>query len=76
MKVDSTGAGNALVEQLYKNDVKFKRLYDRHSELDGQVDKAQSGRFVVNAEELGNLKKEKLQLKDEIEKILGLHKSA
>lgn len=69
MKTDNPD-DDSLVNGLYESDPKFRMLYDKHSELDKKVNKAQNDRLLAESGELAKLKKEKLRIRDEMEKIL------
>jgi uncharacterized protein YdcH (DUF465 family) len=64
-----------LITQLKTSDLHFRHLFDQHNELDqkirnleGHVDHAHA-----RPEEIENLKKHKLQLKDQLHQILRSH---
>ena len=61
---------DGLVSELYEHDAQFRLLYDKHSELDKKINKAKNDRLLAESGELGKLKKEKLRIKDELEKML------
>lgn len=58
------------VDQLLRNDAGFKRLYDKHSRLNSQVDQATSGDLPMTQFELETLKKEKLMLRDRMQAMI------
>jgi len=59
-----------LITQLKHSDMHFTRLFDRHNEIDQKVKNMESHIEAGTIEEIEHLKKEKLQLKDEIYAIL------
>lgn len=61
-----------IVASLLDEDEEFKRLYDKHEELKQKVKDANLGIQALDDYSLGNLKKEKLLLKDRMAtKIAG-----
>jgi uncharacterized protein len=60
----------AKVDQLLRNDNRFKRLYDKHSRLNTKVDQASAGAIPMTQFELETLKKEKLMLRDRMQAML------
>ncbi|MEX0950716.1 MAG: YdcH family protein [Gammaproteobacteria bacterium] len=56
----------AAVKSLLANHIEFKRLYDKHTQLNQQVDAVQRGVESMEDLELEMLKKEKLMLKDKM----------
>lgn len=65
-------------EELYKTNVDFKRARDRHQECEKELEDIQNRRFVTQKEQLHsrNLKKEKLILKDKMEKLIDAHSNS
>ena len=59
-----------LIGQLRQTDTHFKRLFDRHNEIDHLVKNIESGNASGSKEDLVRLKKEKLTLKDDIYKVI------
>jgi len=59
-----------LITQLKHSDMHFTRLFDRHNEIDQKVKNMEAHIEAGTSEEIEHLKKEKLQLKDEIYAIL------
>ena len=55
-----------LITQLKGNDAHFTRLFDKHNEMDQQIKNMESRLVQATAVEIETLKKEKLQLKDQI----------
>jgi len=60
-----------IVEALLKESVDFKRLYDKHLDLNRDVDSANTGDTPIEDMELEGMKKEKLYLKDQMAQIIG-----
>ena len=59
-----------IVEVLLKESVDFKRLYDKHIDLNRDVDSANTGDKPIEDMELEGMKKEKLYLKDQMAQII------
>jgi uncharacterized protein YdcH (DUF465 family) len=59
-----------VVETLLKESVDFKRLYDKHIDLNRDVDSANTGDKLIEDMELEGMKKEKLYLKDQMAQII------
>jgi len=59
-----------VVEALLKESVDFKRLYDKHIDLNRDVDSANTGDTPIEDMELEGMKKEKLYLKDQMAQII------
>jgi uncharacterized protein YdcH (DUF465 family) len=59
-----------LISQLKTTDHHFSRLFDKHNALDQKIKNLESGIEKVTDLEIEILKKEKLQLKDELFDIL------
>ena len=59
-----------LITQLKTTDAHFTRLFDEHNAVDQQILNMESRIEPATAEEIEVLKKEKLQLKDQIYVIL------
>ncbi len=55
-----------LISELKTTDHHFTRLFDKHNELDQRILNMVSNTVSGSALEIENLKKEKLQLKDEL----------
>ena len=55
-----------LITKLKGNDAHFTRLFDKHNEMDQQIKNMESRLVQATAVEIETLKKEKLQLKDQI----------
>ena len=59
-----------IVEKLVVEDDEFKTMYERHRELNKEVDKADIGVIPLSDDTLHTKKKEKLLLKDQMAKII------
>ena len=59
-----------LITQLKTSNHHFTRLFDQHNQLDQQIKNMESSTPQGNHEEIENLKKKKLHLKDELYDIL------
>ncbi len=59
-----------LITQLKSTDHHFTRLFDKHNEIDQQIKNMEARIASGTQEEIESLKKEKLQLKDELYAIL------
>ena len=59
-----------LITQLKGHDQHFTRLFDKHNELDQQIKNMENHIANGSAVDIENLKKEKLQLKDQLYAIL------
>lgn len=59
-----------LITQLKTSDQHFSRLFDQHNELDQQIQNMEARIAPGSPEEIEFLKKEKLQLKDQLYAIL------
>lgn len=65
-----------IVENLLKESVDFKRLYDKHINLNREVDSANTGDTPIEDMELEGMKKEKLFLKDQMAQIIEDYRKA
>ncbi len=63
-------------ENLLKESVDFKRLYDKHIDLNREVDSANTGDTPIEDMELEGMKKEKLFLKDQMVQIIEDYRKA
>ena len=59
-----------IVEKLLIEDEKFKAMYEKHRELNKDVDKADVGALPLSDDALHIMKKEKLLLKDKMADII------
>ena len=55
-----------LITRLKGHDAHFTRLFDKHNELDQKIKNMESRLVAATEVQIENLKKEKLQLKDQI----------
>lgn len=62
-----------LITQLRIADAHFSRLFDKHNELDQRIKNIENHIELGTHTEVENLKKQKLQLKDEIYAMLKKH---
>ncbi|MGC6404823.1 YdcH family protein [Bisgaard Taxon 45] len=62
-----------LISKLKLEDAHFNRLFEKHNELDHRIKNIESNIELGTPQEVENLKKEKLRLKDEIYVILKKH---
>jgi uncharacterized protein YdcH (DUF465 family) len=54
------------ISQLKQNDAHFAKIFEKHNELDSQIEKAEKNEIILTDLELETLKKEKLLVKDEV----------
>lgn len=59
-----------IVDALLSEDISFKRLYEKHSDLKRKVHEANMGALAMDDFSLENMKKEKLFLKDQMAEII------
>ncbi len=59
-----------LITSLKGNDHHFTRLFDQHNALDQKIKNMEDGLEIATNVEIETLKREKLQLKDELYTIL------
>ncbi|MBT9462462.1 YdcH family protein [Hydrogenophaga sp.] len=59
-----------LITSLKTNDHHFTRLFDKHNELDQKIKNMEEGIEMATHVEIETLKREKLQLKDEVYAVL------
>lgn len=59
-----------LITRLKSEDQHFRKLFDRHNELDQRVKNMEARIELASHDEIEALKKEKLRLKDELHDIL------
>ncbi|WP_329741604.1 YdcH family protein [Dyella sp. A6] len=57
------------VEALMKADAEFRRLYQRHKELDSKVHDAEIGVLPIDDATLVGMKREKLQAKERLQRM-------
>lgn len=65
-----------LITTLKHNDHHFTRLFDKHNELDQKIKNMEDGIEQGSHTEIETLKREKLQLKDEVYAVLKKASSA
>ncbi|MGN6328560.1 MAG: YdcH family protein [Rhodanobacter sp.] len=63
------------VEALMKADAEFRRLYQRHKQLDSKVHDADIGVLPIDNLTLSSMKKEKLQAKARLERMWENHRT-
>jgi len=59
-----------LITQLKHNDLHFTKLFDRHNEIDQKIQNIETNAEQATDAEIETLKKEKLNLKDQLYSIL------
>lgn len=59
-----------LITRLKSEDAHFARLFEKHNELDHKIVAIETNVELGTHEEVENLKKEKLRLKDELYRML------
>jgi uncharacterized protein YdcH (DUF465 family) len=64
------------IHELKQKDAHFTRIFEKHNDLDQQVEDAEAGRTILTDVELEILKKEKLLLKDEAYKMIMDYRKA
>ncbi len=63
-----------IVEKLLEESDEFRSLYEKHQELNQQVDDADVGVLPLDDLTLHRLKKEKLQLRDRLATLIEMHR--
>jgi len=58
------------IRELKQQNAHFAKIFEKHNELDDQIDKAERGEIPMSDFEIETLKKEKLRLKDEAYKMI------
>lgn len=58
------------IHELKQSNAHFAKVFEKHNDLDQQVEDAEAGRTLLTDAELETLKKEKLLLKDEAYKMI------
>ncbi|RME33153.1 MAG: DUF465 domain-containing protein [Gammaproteobacteria bacterium] len=66
---------HSVVQRLLDSNDEFRRLYEKHSELNSRVDQANAGLLVMDDTELENIKKQKLHLRDQMYRIIHSQRS-
>lgn len=64
-----------LIAQLRQSDPHFKKLFDKHNDLDHQIKNIEGGNATGSKDDLSNLKKQKLGLKDDIYVEIKKHRT-
>lgn len=64
------------IHELKQSNAHFAKVFEKHNDLDQQVEDAEAGRTLLTDAELDTLKKEKLLLKDEAYKMILDYKKA
>jgi len=54
-----------IIPEIKTKNAHFAKIFERHNELDKQIDNVDAGREFMSGVQLDKLKKEKLKLKDE-----------
>jgi len=54
-----------IIPEIKTKNAHFAKIFERHNELDKEIENADAGREFINDVQLDKLKKEKLKLKDE-----------
>ena len=65
-----------LITSLKHTDLRFTRLFDEHNALDQKIKNLEDGIEIATHAEIETLKREKLQLKDELYAVLKKASSA
>jgi uncharacterized protein YdcH (DUF465 family) len=65
-----------IIPQIKQSNPHFAAIFDKHEELNKQIDEVEAGRAHLEQEELEKLKKEKLKLKDEAYAIIVEYKKS
>ena len=63
-----------IVDKLLEENDEFRSLYEKHKELNQQVDDADVGVLPLDDLTLHRLKKEKLQLRDRLATLIEMHR--
>lgn len=63
------------ISALKQENAHFAKIFEKHNELDQQIDNVEAGREHMEQLELEKLKKEKLKLKDEAYAMIMEHKN-
>lgn len=59
-----------LISKLKQDDAHFARLFDEHNELDHKISRLENNPVTSGVDEIDELKREKLHLKDQLYVIL------
>jgi uncharacterized protein YdcH (DUF465 family) len=60
----------AIVNELLNDNPAFRRIYEKHSQLNAKVDRATTGEAPIEHFELETMKKEKLMLRDKLQAMI------
>ncbi len=63
-----------IVDRLLEENDEFRSLYEKHQELNQQVDEADVGVLPLDDLTLHRLKKEKLHLRDRLATLIEMHR--
>lgn len=63
-----------IIPNIKDSNARFAKIFERHSDLDQQINDIEAGREHMEKLELETLKKEKLQLKDEAYTMIMAYK--
>ncbi len=63
-----------IVDKLLEENDEFRKLYEKHQELNQQVDEADVGVLPLDDLTLHRLKKEKLHLRDRLASLIAQHR--
>lgn len=77
-KTDTLQDNREIISELKKKDSHFAVMFDEHTKLDEQINRLEKDRVKQAScdEEIEKMKRRKLQLKDEIYKIIDKNKVA
>ena len=65
-----------LISNLKNTDLHFKNLFDKHNELDQKIKNFEANIHHATQEEIEQMKKEKLHIKDELYAYLQKHSNS
>lgn len=65
-----------LISELKNSDLHFKNLFEKHNQLDQKIQNLEANIGHATHEQIEQLKKQKLQLKDELYLLLQKHDKA
>jgi uncharacterized protein len=60
----------ALISKLKQENMHFSKVFDEHNDLDHEIIRLEQNPVTSSSDEIETLKRKKLQLKDEIYKML------
>ena len=64
------------MEALLKENFNFRRLYNKHQQIEKRVTAAENGTAPIEDLALNNLKREKLQIKDQLNRMMEQSEAA